>query len=83
MHDPLAAAIAVGAVELRTAPVVHVEVDAGDGPGRGQTVCDLRGRHLGYPEQPGAHCRVVLELAEDFARHLLDALEGRLAAERV
>ncbi|MEA5455161.1 nucleoside hydrolase [Sinomonas sp. JGH33] len=83
MHDPLAAAIAVGAVGLRTAPVVHVEVDATQGPGRGQTICDLRGRHLGYPEQPGAHCRVVLELAEDFAPHLVDAIEGRLSAERV
>ena len=74
MHDPLAAAIAVGAVTLRNAPVVHVEVDAADGPSRGQTVCDLRGRHLGYPEQKGARCRVVLELADDFAPHLVQTV---------
>ncbi|GAB3550737.1 nucleoside hydrolase [Arthrobacter tumbae] len=74
MHDPLAAAIAVGAVALRAAPVVYVEVDATDGPGRGQTVCDLRGIHLGYPAQIGAHCRVVLELTEDFAPQLVRTL---------
>lgn len=74
MHDPLAAAIAVGAVSVRTAPVVQVDVDITDGPGRGQTVCDLRGRYLGYPAQEGAHCRVVLELEEDFSPHLLETL---------
>ncbi|MBO1268862.1 nucleoside hydrolase [Arthrobacter cavernae] len=80
MHDPLAAAVALDAVALRTAPVVHAEVDAGNGPGRGQTVCDLRGMHVGYPEQPGAHCRVVLELEQDFAPHLMDVLLGRVPA---
>lgn len=74
MHDPLAAAIAVGAVTLRTAPVVHVDVDTTEGPSRGQTVCDLRGQYLGYPAQDGAHCRVILELAEDFAPHLMQTL---------
>jgi purine nucleosidase len=74
LHDPLAAAIAVGDIGIRTAPIVAVEVDATDGPGRGQTICDLRGHTLGYPEQPGAHCRVVLELDEDFAPTLLAQL---------
>ena len=74
MHDPLAAAIAVGAVTLRTAPIVHVDVDTTAGPGRGQTVCDLRDRYLGYPAQEGAHCRVVLEMAEDFAPHLVETV---------
>lgn len=74
LHDPLAAAIAVGDVELATAPVVDVVVDTTDGPGRGQTICDLRGRRLGYPEQPGAHCRVVLDLVTDFAPVLMDRL---------
>ncbi|GAB4099460.1 nucleoside hydrolase [Sinomonas halotolerans] len=76
MHDPLAAAVALGAIDLACAPVVAVEVDAGDGPGRGQTLCDLRGRYLGYPEQPGAHCRVVLGLSQDFAPHLMQVLLG-------
>lgn len=78
MHDPLAAALAVDGLRLGSAPTVGVVVDAGDGPGRGQTVCDLRGRHVGHPEQPGAHCRVVLTLAEEFSAHLVSTLQ-RLA----
>ncbi len=78
MHDPLAAALAVGGLRPDSAPNVRVAVDAGDGPGRGQTVSDLRGRHVGHPEQPGAHCRVVLTLAEPFSQHLVSTLQ-RLA----
>ena len=74
MHDPLAAALAVGGVKAAVAPVVRAAVDTTDGPGRGQTVCDMRGRHMGYPEQPGARCRVVLELDGDFAPHLVETL---------
>jgi purine nucleosidase len=74
IHDPLAAALAVGAVAAAVAPVVHVDVDTTSGPGRGQTVCDLRGRYLDYPDQPGARCRVVLELEGDFAPHLVGTL---------
>ena len=74
LHDPLAAALAVGGVAAARAPVVSVVVDDTIGPGRGQTICDLRGERLGYPAQPGAHCRVVLELAEDFAPHLMGRL---------
>ncbi len=74
MHDPLAAALAVGGVKAAVAPVVHVDVDTTDGPGRGQTVCDLRGLYLDYPEQPGARCRVVLALDGDFAPHLVEVL---------
>ncbi len=74
LHDPLAAAIAVGDVKPRVAPVVHVEVDTTHGPGRGQTLCELRGRFLGHPEQAGAHCRVVLSIEDDFTPMLLAAL---------
>ncbi|GAA1253704.1 nucleoside hydrolase [Arthrobacter pascens] len=74
MHDPLAAALAVGGVKAAVAPVVHVAVDTTDGPGRGQTVCDLRGLYLDYPEQAGARCRVVLALDGDFAPHLVEVL---------
>jgi len=74
LHDPLAVAIAVGDVPLRSAPVVHVEVDASNGPGRGQTICDMRGRLNGYPEQPGARSRVVLELENDFVPVLMQRL---------
>ncbi len=74
LHDPLAAAIACGTVELTCAPLVDVVVDTTDGPGRGQTVCDLRGRFRGYPAQEGAHTRVVLEIAQPFAPELLSRI---------
>jgi purine nucleosidase len=74
LHDPLAAAIAVGAVVPAVAPRVDVVVDDTRGPGRGQTICDLRGRFLGFPDQPHARVRVVLALADDFAPHLLERL---------
>ena len=76
MHDPLAAALAVGGVSAAVAPVVTVAVDTTDGPGRGQTICELRGRYMDYPEQPGARCRVVLELDGDFAPHLVEVLQS-------
>lgn len=61
MHDPLAVAIAIGRVEATKAPYARVVIDASDGPGRGQTLCDMRGLYKGYPKPEGAHCRVVLE----------------------
>ena len=74
MHDPLAAALAVGAVKPFRAPVVRAAVDTSDGPGRGQTVCDMRGLYAWYPPVSGARCRVVLTLEEDFAPHLVETL---------
>jgi purine nucleosidase len=70
MHDPLAARWA--ASEPPSPRRLHVDVDTTDGPGRGQTVCDLRGLYLDYPEQPGARCRVALD--GDFAPHLVEVL---------
>ena len=78
LHDPLAAAIAAGGVTPAAAPTVQVVVDTSDGPGRGQTICDLRGERLGYPAQPAARCRVVLSLAEPFPSHLIERLTGRV-----
>ncbi|WP_426989927.1 nucleoside hydrolase [Pseudarthrobacter sp. Y6] len=74
MHDPLAAALAVGGIKASLAPVVRAAVDTSSGPGRGQTVCDMRGAYAGYPAQPGARCRVVLEVEGDFAPHLVETL---------
>lgn len=74
LHDPLAAAIAVGGVFARVAPAVDVVVDATTGPGRGQTICDLRGQRAGAVDRPGAHVRVVLETDGDLAPHLLQRL---------
>ncbi|KAA0976183.1 TetR family transcriptional regulator [Paeniglutamicibacter gangotriensis] len=65
MHDPPAAAIAIGKVRPASAPYARAVVDATDGPGRGQTICDLRGRHKGHPKPEGARCRVVLAATGD------------------
>ncbi|RIJ77178.1 nucleoside hydrolase [Nakamurella silvestris] len=74
LHDPLAAAIAVGGIAMDLAPVVRVVVDDTEGPGRGQTICDLRGSYAGYPEQSGAHCAVALRIDTDFAPILMERL---------
>jgi purine nucleosidase len=58
-----------------------VDVDTTSGPSRGQTVCDLRGLYMDYPEQQGARCRVVLSLEGDFAPHLVERLLAFSAAE--
>jgi len=60
LHDPLAAAIGIGQVTTTVAPRVPVVVDDTDGPGRGQTICDLRGQRHGPIDIEGAHVRVVL-----------------------
>ena len=78
MHDAIAVAAAAGALDARLAPVVNVEVDATDGPGRGQTIADLRGVHRGYPEQVGAHCRVLLEIDT----RIVDEIVELIAAHR-
>ncbi|MFI2101999.1 nucleoside hydrolase [Isoptericola sp. NPDC019693] len=74
LHDPLAAAVAVGGVTPTLAPRVPVVVDTTDGPGRGQTVCDLRGRYAGYPDVPGARTRVVLATDAPLTPQLLERL---------
>jgi purine nucleosidase len=74
LHDPLAAAIACGTVIPTVAPLVSVVVDDTIGPGRGQTICDLRGRFVGYPAESGANCRVVLETDIDLGPHLTERI---------
>jgi purine nucleosidase len=74
LHDPLAGAIALGLVTPTLAPVVPIEVDDTDGPGRGQTLVDLRGRFVDYPLQPGARHRVVLGIPQGFSDTLLEVL---------
>ncbi len=74
MHDVLAVAVAAGVLEPTLAPTVHATVDDSEGPGRGQTIFDLRGCYQGYPEQEGARCRVVLECDTAFAEPVVDLL---------
>lgn len=82
MHDAIAVAAAADLLDVRLAPVVDVEVDATAGPGRGQTIVDLRGGYRGYPEQPGAHCRVLLDIDERIVDEIVDliAAHGRAGA---
>lgn len=74
LHDPLAAAIGAGGLVPTLAPLVAVDVDDTRGPGRGQTICSLGGRYLGYPPQDDARCRVTLEIDSPAAPHLIDVL---------
>jgi len=74
LHDPLAAAVATGDVEMTLAPVVPVIVDHTDGPGRGQTIADLRDRYQGFPKTYENGTRVALEIPGDFAGQLLAKL---------
>jgi purine nucleosidase len=76
MHDVLAVAIAAGTLVPTLAPTVRAFVEVGDGPTRGQTVCDLRGMYMGHPAQEGAHCRVVLETDPAFADEVVDLIAG-------
>ncbi|GII64877.1 inosine-uridine nucleoside N-ribohydrolase [Sphaerisporangium krabiense] len=74
LHDPLAAALAIGCVEPLLAPRVSVTIDDTHGPGRGQTICDLRGQWRDYPEQPGVRSRVVLSTTQPLAPILMERL---------
>ena len=71
LHDPLAAAIAVGGITATNAPAVDVVVDTSQGPARGQVICDLRGQRRGPNDQPGATVRVVLGTAAPLAPQLV------------
>ncbi|WP_418907452.1 nucleoside hydrolase [Glutamicibacter endophyticus] len=74
MHDPLAVAVALGDVEITSAPLVRAQVDTTNGPGRGQTICDLRAKYRGYPDQSRANCRPVLGITGDFPSQLTQLL---------
>jgi inosine-uridine nucleoside N-ribohydrolase len=84
-HDALAAAIAIGDVIPVSAPIINVEVDCNDGPARGATICDTRGRYQGFPHQEGAHCAVVLETSGDFADRITQRFVewGRVGAGQI
>jgi inosine-uridine nucleoside N-ribohydrolase len=75
-HDALAAAILTGEVVPTVFPLLDVEVDCSDGPSRGATIVDTRGRYKGYPDQPGATCRVALLTDGTFPDKLVAALGG-------
>ncbi|WP_022891144.1 nucleoside hydrolase [Agromyces subbeticus] len=74
LHDALAAAIATGGIEATNCPAVPITVDTSNGPGRGQTICDLRGQRFGPLDEPGSRTRVVLSTSGPFAPRLLRRL---------
>jgi purine nucleosidase len=76
LHDPLAVAVALGELGLRDAPAVDVEVDATDGPGRGQTICDLRSQRRVPGDVEGATTRVVMSADREFAPLLMERLSA-------
>lgn len=73
-HDAVAAGVLTGEVVPSVFPRIHVEVDCTDGPSRGATLCDTRGRYKGYPDQEGATCRVALVTDGTFPDRLVAAL---------
>jgi purine nucleosidase len=75
LHDPLAAAVATGDVTPALAPRVPVVVDHTDGPGRGQTIADLRDQYQGFPHEYPGGTRVLLDVPGDFAGALLARLQ--------
>jgi len=74
IHDPAAAYFAIEGLNHCLAPKVKVVVDDTQGPGRGQTICDMRGMYKGYPVQQDANCQVVLKTDIDLASVLMDKL---------
>ncbi len=74
LHDPLAAAVLTGEAVVAREARVPVVVDTGEGPGRGQTIADLRGRFLPVAPSHPDGVRVVLDIAEPFAPQLLARL---------
>jgi len=72
LHDPLTVAIAAGLAEIGEAAHVPTEIDTTEGPDRGRTVCDLRGRFMGYPTNSNARTtKIVLGLTKPFAPTLM------------
>lgn len=74
LHDPIAAIFAVDGISSCTAPKVRVEIDKTNGPGRGQTICDLRDKYKGFTLQENANCNVVLSTSIDMSSLLLSKL---------
>lgn len=73
LHDALAVALVAGSLEPTLMPRVRAEVVT-EGPARGQTLCDLRVMHLGFPEQPDARCEVLLECDPAVVEDIIDRI---------
>lgn len=76
LHDPLAAALAVGDVAATRAPLVPITVDTSAGPGRGQTIADLRNQRVADRHHDGHRTRFVREIDQPLGPHLVEVLLG-------
>lgn len=75
-HDAVAAGVLTGEVVPTSFPLVDVEVDCTDGPGRGATICDTRGRYRDFVGTPEGRCRVALRTDGTFP----DVMVARLSS---
>ncbi|MBX3194505.1 MAG: nucleoside hydrolase [Schumannella sp.] len=73
-HDALAAAILTGDIVPTVFPEIDVTVDCTDGPGRGSTICDTRGRYRGFEGTAAGRVRVALQTDGGFPRVLVQTL---------
>ncbi|MBP2436348.1 nucleoside hydrolase [Microbacterium amylolyticum] len=73
-HDALAVAVATGLVVPTLAPTVRMEIDDTHGPGRGQTIADLRPMTNGWKVLNGARHCAVLEIEPGFTDRMIDLL---------
>lgn len=78
-HDAVAAGVLTGDVVPSVFPRIAVEVDCTDGPSRGATICDTRGRYRAFPDQDGASCRVAFVTDGTFADRLVAMLTASTA----
>lgn len=74
LHDPLAAGVVTGEAVGTRAFQVRTVVDTTDGPGRGQTIADLRGSYHPEPKSYPGEARWILAVDEPFAPTLLERL---------
>ncbi|MDO5025384.1 MAG: nucleoside hydrolase [Trueperella sp.] len=74
IHDAAAAVLAVGAAELMESPRVPIVIDTTDGPGRGQTIADLRGQRVQRTDRAGAKARPALEFDRDIVVQVMARL---------
>ncbi len=76
LHDPLAAAIAVGDVRLADVRRATVTVDESQGPRRGQTVCDFEPSLEIDSGSNRSGARIVLAMDSPFGPQLVARLEA-------
>lgn len=74
IHDAAAAVLAVGKVGLIDSPRVPIEIDTTDGPGRGQTIADLRMQRTQPHDHATAHACAALKFDGDVTAQVMGRL---------